>query len=112
MPKKMRKDAIPTGLSLSRDIFEKTHEYHSKLTVIYLKRTGKVPSFSDTLELLIRAGYEVMQELDFDEVIESLRKRETPEAVLVRARQRKASILGGLRDEDVDKLIKKAGRMK
>lgn len=112
MPRRMIKDAVPTGLSISRDLYTAIHDYHSKLASVYIRRTGKVPSFSDTIELLIRTGFAVLKELDFDDVIDELKERGIPKTVSEYIRTRKASVLGGLTDAEIEDLLKKAKRMK
>lgn len=65
---------------------------------------------SSTMELLIRMGLEIARELDFENVITAIQKREVPQEVRERARQRRARVLGGLSDSDVEELLKKARR--
>jgi len=112
MPKPQTKSAIATGVSLGRETYERAFQYHRKIEDFFMRTEGRRPSWSDTLDLLIRAGLEVLEQLDFDEVIEAVARRELPEGVSRIARERKASTLGGLTDEEIEELLRKARRIK
>lgn len=103
---------MATGISLGRETYEKAIQYHHKIESFFLRTEGRRPSLSETLELCIRVGLEVLEEQDFDEVIQAVRERKIPTEIHERARQRKASVMGGLSDQEVEDMLKKAGKMK
>ena len=112
VPRRITKDHVATGVSLGRETMDRVREYHSRIENFFWKTEGRRHSFSDTFELLVKAGLEVLGAEDFDEVIDAARKREIPEQVRERARIRRAGVLGGLSDEEVEALLKKARRMR
>lgn len=110
MPKSTRKDAIPTGISLGRATHTDVIKYHRRIEDFLMRREGRRPSLSETMELLIKTGLEAVKELDFDQVIEAVKKREVPEEVRERARRRRAGVLGRMTDNEVENLLGKARR--
>ena len=111
MPRKITKDHVATGVSLGRETMDRVRDYHSRIEDFFWKTEGRRVSFSDTFELLVKAGLEVLGAEDFDEVIESIRARKIPAGIKERARVRRAGALGALTDSEVEELLAKAKRM-
>jgi len=107
MPRKMTKGAVATGVSLGRETYEDVFEYHQKVERFFMRTEGRRPSLSETMEVLIKTGLEAVKELDFDKVMEAVRKRGVPKGVQEQARMRRAGVLGGMTDSEVEELLSK-----
>jgi hypothetical protein len=107
MPKRMTKGAVATGISLGRETYDDAVKYHHRVEKFFERNAGRRPSLSETFEVLIKTGLEVVKELDFDQVMAAMRKRgTTPKGVEKVAKARKARTLGDLSDEDVRGMVK------
>jgi hypothetical protein len=108
MVRKLEKGAVATGISLGRKTYDDAIDYHQRVEKFFRRTEGRRVSLSETMEVLITTGLEVVKELDFDKVMEAMRKRGTvPKGVHEKAKEMKARTLGRMTDEEIKAMLKK-----
>lgn len=107
MPRRMEKGAVATGISLGRETYGDVIAYHQKVEKFFLRTEGRRLSLSETMEVLIKTGLEVVKELDFDKVMEAMHKRGTvPKGVQEKVKMRKSRTLGTMTEEEIKAMLK------
>lgn len=111
MTKKPTKFAVPMGVSLSREIYNRLLKYHRRIEDFRLKTEGrKTQSLSQTMETLLRIGLEAASELDLKRVVKSSKSGGTPKKVKKIGKQMRRRVLGELSDDEVNQLLGRARR--
>jgi len=101
----MTKAAIASGISLSTETRDRLQVYHQKLSKAVWDYSRKSHSWSRTAELAIRAGLDILEDMEDRRVAELIDREEpVPKKVIKSKKKRLSRTLGDLTGGEIKEL--------
>jgi len=104
----MTKAAKAMGISLSTETVDRLQNYHHRMSKAVWEYTRKTHSWSRTAELAIRAGLDILEDMEDRRVAELIDREEpVPKKVIKQKSKRLSRTIGDLSEGEVKELSEK-----